>query len=167
MTVFRFALFAVLLGLPARAANVVAEPFPPASFDSLYIERDDAGSLTVFRGTGDTINYKVTKGDKVVEELTVRPSGDDWFQFIQKLNAAKVYQWSPKYEYPGQGGSWVIDLVMADRKFGSEGSNDYPMNGNVAQPNADPKAGPTIPFLLFWQAVMALVGKDVSGTPVK
>jgi hypothetical protein len=159
--------FVIACEFPALGASLVAEPFPPASFTILYIERDDAGMATVVQGNGDAVTYTVTKAGKVMETVAVHPSGDDWFQFIQKLNAAKVYRWSPKYYYPGQGGSWVIDLVMADRKFGSEGVNDYPMNGDESQPSADPKAGPTIPFLLFWQAVLGLVGKNEAAAPSK
>jgi hypothetical protein len=48
---------------------------------------------------------------------------------------------------------------MEDRTFKSEGTNEYPKNGDETQPAADPKAGPSIPFDLFWQAVLGLVGK--------
>ncbi len=158
-------LLAAILCLPLRAATIVAEPFPPARFTSLYIERDDkTGDVTV-QSAGDAVIYKVTLGDKVLENFTLHPSGDDWFKFIQALNAAKVYNWASKYEYPGQGPTWVIDLVMEDRKFNSEGTNEYPKNGDEAQPAADPKAGPSVPFLLFWQAVLKLVGKVPSPAP--
>ena len=160
-------LFAAILCLPLRAATVVAEPFPPARMTSLYIERDEKGASVVVQSDGDAVTYKVTLGNKVLEDLTVHPSGDDWFKFIQGLNAAKVYQWAPKYEYPGQGPNWVIDLVMEDRKFNSEGTNEYPKNGDVSQPAADPKAGPSIPFQLFWQAVLTLVGKVPPPPPPK
>ncbi len=153
------ALPALILGLPLRAATIVAEPFPPARFTSLYIERDDKGAAVVVQSAGDAVTYKVTNGNKVLENLTVHPSGDDWFKFIQGLNDAKVYKWAPKYEYPGRGCAWVIDLAMADRVFKSEGTNEYPKNGDEAQPAADPQAGPSIPFEIFWQAVLGLVGK--------
>jgi hypothetical protein len=143
---------------PVRAATLVAEPFPPARFTSLYIERDDKDAVTV-QTDGDSVVYKVTRGNKVLENLTVHPTGDDWFKFIQALNEAKVYRWTPRYYYPGQGPSWVVDFTMEDRIFNSEGTNEYPKNGDEAQPAADPKAGPSIPFLLFWQAVLELVGK--------
>jgi hypothetical protein len=165
MKALPLALLTLGLLLPLRAANIVAEPFPPAHFTSLYIEWDENGKSTVIQSAGDAVSYKVTSGNKVLENLTVHPSGDDWFKFIQALNAANVYKWAPKYEYPGQGGTWVIDLVMEDRKFNSEGTNEYPKNGNEAQPAADPKAGPSIPFLLFWQAALGLVGKVPSPPP--
>ncbi len=152
-------LLAALLAQPLHAATVMAEPFPPARLTSLYIERDDSGTTTTVQAAGDAVIYKVTTGNKVVENLTVHPSGEDWFKFIQALNAAKVYHWAPNYDYPGQGASWVIDLVMDNRKFNSEGTNDYPKNGDESQPAADPKAGPSVPFLIFWQAVLGLVGK--------
>ena len=154
-------------GLPLRAASVVAEPFPPARFTSLYIERDEKGAAVVVQSAGDAVTYKVTLGNKVLESLTVHPSGDDWFKFIQALNDAKVYNWAPKYEYPGQGPTWVIDLVMADRKFNSEGTNEYPKNGDESQPQANPASGPSIPFQLFWQAVLGLVGKVQPPPPPK
>jgi hypothetical protein len=88
-------------------------------------------------------------------------------KFIQALNAAKVYKWAPKYYYPGQGPAWVIDLVMEDRKFNSEGTNEYPKNGDESQPAADPTAGPSVPFQLFWQAVLGLVGKVPPPPPPK
>lgn len=152
-------LLAAILCLPLHAATIVAEPFPPARFTSLYIERDDKGASMVVQSAGDAVIYKVTLGNMVLENLTVHPTGDDWFKFIQGLNAAKVYNWAPTYYYPGQGPTWVIDLTMEDRVFKSGGTNEYPKNGNESQPAADPKAGPSIPFQLFWQAVLGLVGK--------
>jgi hypothetical protein len=159
MKAFTLALLVLMAGLPLRAATVVAEPFPPARFTSLYIERDDKGATVVVQSMGDAVSYKVTLGNKVLENLTVQPSDDDWFKFIQRLNAAKVYKWTPKYYYPGQGASWAIDLVMEDRTFTSEGTNEYPKNGDESQPAADPKGGESVPFQLFWQAVLGLVGK--------
>jgi len=161
------ALLALIPGLSLRAATILAEPFPPARFTSLYIERDEKGTATVIQMAGDAVIYKVIAGNKMVENVTVHPSGDDWFQFIQGLNAAKVYKWAPKYEYPGQGGSWVIDLVMDDRRFGSDGMNEYPKNGDESEPDASPGSGPSIPFQLFWQAVLGLVGKTPPATPPK
>lgn len=160
-------LLAALLALPLHAATVVAEPFPPARFTSLYIERDDHGAAVVVQTAGDAVIYKVTLGNKVLENLTVHPSADEWLKFIQGLNAAKVYKWAPKYEYPGQGPAWVIDLVMEDRTFKSEGTNEYPKNGDETQPAADPKAGPSIPFQLLWQAVLGLAGKVPPPPPPK
>jgi hypothetical protein len=46
------------------------------------------------RTAGDAVIYKITLGNKVLENLTVHPSGDDWFKFIQGLNDAKVYKWA-------------------------------------------------------------------------
>src|SRR5271170_6293667 len=109
MKVFLPALLVLLLDTSLHAATIVTEPFPPARFTSLYIERDDKDSAVIVQSDGDAVIYKVTQGNKVVESLTVHPSGDDWFKFIQGLNAAKVYKWAPDYEYPGQGGTWVID----------------------------------------------------------
>jgi hypothetical protein len=161
------ALVAAFLSLSAHAADVVPEPFPPAHFSSILIEWDEGGKSTLIQSSGDTVNFKVTEGDKVVENITVTPSPDDWFKFIQGLNAAKVYKWAPHYEYPGQGSAWAIDLVMEDRKFKSEGTNEYPLNGNESQPIADPKVGTSIPFQLFWQAALGLVGKTASPAPAK
>ena len=150
-----------LVAPPLHAQQVVAEPFPPAKFTSLSIERDKTdGSTISIQLQGDTLYYQTSKGGKVVENQALHPSDDDWFAFIQALDdPAKVYQWSPKYEYPGQGTSWSIVLVLADRKFQSEGVNEFPLEGNVAQPQANPKSGPSVPFQLFWQAVLKLTGK--------
>jgi len=156
-----FTLLAVLFALPMHAQNVVAEPFPPAKFSSLYIERDDnKGGAISIQLQGDSLIYQTTQGGKVVENVTVHPSGDDWFTFIQAINTnAKLYKWAPKYYYPGQGPSWVVDFVMADRKFNSEGTNEYPKEGDESNPQANPSSGPSVPFQLFWQAVLALAGK--------
>jgi hypothetical protein len=159
VTFARIALVAILLCPPLHAATILAEPFPPAAFTSLYIERDDKGAAVSVQLAGDAVTYKVTLGNKVLESLTVHPSSDDWFKFIQSLNAAKVYKWAPKYYYPGQGPTWVIDFAMDDRTFSSGGTNEYPLNGDEAQPQASPGTGPSIPFQLFWQAVLTLVGK--------
>jgi hypothetical protein len=160
-------LLAAILCLPLHAATVVAEPFPPTRFTNFYIERDDKAAAVVVQSDGDAVTYKVTLENKILEDLTVHPSSDDWFKFIQGLNAAKVYQWAPQYEYPGQGPSWVIDLTMEDRKFNSSGTNEYPKNGDESQPQAEPKLGPSIPFQLFWQAVLGLVGKVPPPPPPK
>jgi hypothetical protein len=160
-------LLAAVLCLPLHAATIVAEPFPPARFANLYIERDDKGAAVIVQAAGDAVTYKVTLGNKVLEDLTVQPSADDWFKFIQGLNDAKVYAWAPQYYYPGQGPTWVVDFVMDDRNFKSEGTNEYPKNGDESQPAADPKAGPSVPFQLFWQAVLNLVGKVPLPPPPK
>ena len=85
-------LLAAILCLPLHAATIVAEPFPPARFTSLYIERNDKGAAVVVQTAGDAVTYKVTLGNKVLEKLTVQPSGDDWLKFIRGLNDAKVYK---------------------------------------------------------------------------
>ena len=150
MKVLLPALLVFILGWPLNAATVVPEPFPPARFTSLYIERDDKGAAVIVQmdGDTDTVIYKVTLGNKVLESLTVHPTDDDWFKFIQALDAANLYKWAPKYYYPGQGPTWVIDLVMEDRKFNSEGTNEYPKEGDEAQPQANPSSGPSVPFQL-------------------
>ena len=167
MKIFCRVLIAAVLGLHAHAADIVAQPFPPAKFTSLYIEKNEKGTSTVIQAADDAVIYKVTQGGKVIENLTVHPSGDDWFQFIQALNQAKVYKWADKYWFPGQGTSWIIDLVMEDRKFSSEGSNEFPKEGDEAQPQANAASGPSIPFQLFWQAALRLVGKSASAAPPK
>jgi len=114
--------------IPAFLALVLASLSMPlalsgtlstARFTSLYIERDDKGARVSVQTVGDTVIYKVTLGNKVLESLTAHPTDDDWFKFIQALNAANVYKWAPTYYYPGQGPTWVIDLEMEDRKFNS------------------------------------------------
>jgi hypothetical protein len=167
MKVYFSALLVLLSGFSLRAGTVTPEPFPPARLSNLYVERDDNGATITVQSQGDAVVYKVTLGNKILENRTVNPSGDDWFQFIQALNAAKVYKWAPKYYYPGQGPSWVIDLVMENRSFNSIGTNEYPKHGDATQPAADPKAGPSIPFDLFWQAVLNLVGKTPPPPPPK
>ena len=152
-------LVALILGLPLCAADLVPDPFPPAHFSSLYIEKDDKGMISSIQLSGDSVTYKVIAGNQVLENVTVSPSGDDWFNFIQGLNQAKVYKWVSNYSYPGQGVTWVVDVAFADRKLTSGGTNDYPKEGAEDQPQADPKAGPSVPFRVFWQAALALVGK--------
>lgn len=153
---------AMLAVLHSRAQTVVAEPFPPAKISSLYIERDEfRGAAVSVQLKDDTLIYRRVEGGKEVDSAVVHPSDDDWFAFIQALNAAKVYKWAPKYYYPGQGASWVIDLDMADRKFNSSGTNEFPKEGDEAQPQANPRSGPSIPFQLFWQAVLKLAGRTL------
>jgi hypothetical protein len=153
------ALATVLLSVSLHAATIVAQPFPPARFTSLFIEKYDKGNTISVQLTDDGVVYKLTSGNTLIENVLVHPSGDDWFKFIQTLNEAKVYQWAPDYQYPGQGPTWVIDLAMEGVVFKSGGTNEYPKEGDVAKPAAQPKAGPSIPFQLFWQGVMELVGK--------
>ena len=155
----------VFLGLTLQAAEIVAEPFPPAQMTSLYIQKDEHGTTKTIQLAGETVVYQVSTGGKIIETVKVKPSGDDWFQFIQKLNEAKVYKWAPKYYYPGQGAAWVIDLSMEGRKFSSSGTNEFPKDGAEAQPMADPKAGESLAFQLFWQAALGLVRKAAATTP--
>jgi hypothetical protein len=160
MKAFALWFLALFAAMPLHALTILAEPFPPAAFTNLYLENDDRSGSTVIQLSGDALTYKKTDGGgKVLESATVHPTGDDWFKFIQALNAAKVYKWAEKYEYPGQGPSWVIDVGINDRKFYSEGTNEYPKNGDETQPAADPKAGPSIPFQLYWAAALTLCGK--------
>jgi len=67
--------------------------------------------------------------------------------------------WSPKYYYPGQGPSWVVDFDMKDRQFNSSGTNEFPKAGDEANGQANPASGPSVPFQLFWQAVLTLACK--------
>ena len=154
-------MLAALFAFPLRAQNVVAEPFPPAKFSSLYIERDDnKGGIISIQLQGDALIYQTTQGGKVIESTTIHPSGDDWFTFIQSINNnAKLYKWATTYYYPGQGPSWVVDFVMEDRKFNSSGTNEYPKQGDESNPQANPQSGPSVPFQLFWQAALTLAGK--------
>jgi len=159
----------ILLGfaLPMRATDLVPDPFPPAHFTNLYIEKVEKGKITSIQLAGEDVIYKVTVGTQVLETVKVHPSGDDWFAFVQGLNQAKVYKWVPDYTYPGQGVTWIIDMAMENRKLTSGGTNDYPKEGAENKPQADPKAGPSIPFQVFWQAALALVGKSPPPTVAK
>ena len=74
MKALTLALLFLVSGMSVRAANVVAEPFPPARFTSLYIERDDKDASMVVQTAGDAVIYKVSVGNKVQESLTVHPS---------------------------------------------------------------------------------------------
>lgn len=153
-------LMALLGGGRLEAVDVVAQPFPPASVTSLHIEKTENGSTTSVDLIQDAVVYEVTSADgKVVEKNTTHPDGDDWFQFIQKLNEAKVYKWARKYYYPGQGAEWAVILEIDNQPFASEGDNEYPKAGSESDPAADPKGGETLPFQLFWQAVLVLAGK--------
>ncbi len=151
----------VLFARPVHAQGVVAEPFPPAKISSLYIESDDNKGATIsIQLQGDALLYQRTQAGKAVENSVSHPTDDDWFKFIQAVdNSAKLYKWAPNYYYPGQGPSWVVDLVMDDRKFNSAGTNEYPLQGDEAKPQANPKSGPSAPFQLFWQAALTLAGK--------
>ena len=162
-----FFMLAAIFALPSRAQSLVAEPFPPAKISSLYIESDNnKGGTVSIQLQGDALIYQTTQKGKVVENTIVHPTGDDWFNFIQSVNTnAKLYKWAPKYYYPGQGPSWVVDIVMEDRKFNSAGTNEYPLQGNEANPQANPKSGPSVPFQLFWQAALTLAGKSPPKQP--
>ena len=159
MKALALVLLSFILLVPLHAANVVPDPFQPALISSLTIEKHDGDTVTTIQMVGDALYYKLIIQGKVTDQATVHPAGDDWFKFIQGLNNAKVYKWLPKYYYPGQGATWYIDLGMENRPFTSAGTNEYPKEGAEDQAQADPKAGPSIPFLIFWQAALELVGK--------
>jgi len=154
------ALIWVALSMSLCASNVVPDPFSPARFTDLYIEKDEKGKVISMQLSGDVIVFKCIVDGKEIDNATVHPSGDDWFQFIQALNRAKVYKWSSNYTYPGQGITWTIDLAMDDRKQVSGGTNDFPKEGAEDQAQGDPNAGPSVPFQIMWQAAMTLAGKD-------
>ena len=143
-----------------HAAQIVPDPFAPARITHLYIEKDEKGKIISIQLAGDAIVFKCIVEGKEIDNATVHPSDDDWFQFIQALNNAKVYKWAPNYSYPGQGPSWVIDLAMENRKFTSGGTNEFPKDGAEDQPQGDPQAGPSMPFAVMWHAAMTLAGKD-------
>jgi hypothetical protein len=166
MKKFLVVLMAVLVGCRLAAADVVPEPFPPASFTFLHIELTGKGTTTSVDLDNDAVVYAVTSADgKLLEKSTAHPSGDDWFQFIQKLNEAKVYKWARKYYYPGQGEEWAILLQIDNQQFASEGDNEYPKTGSESDPASDPKGGETLPFQLFWQATLVLAGKAKVSSP--
>jgi hypothetical protein len=154
-------MLATFFAMPLHAQTVVAEPFPPAKITSLYIESDDnKGGTVSIQLQGDALIYKTTQKGKAVENAIAHPTGDDWFTFIQSINTnAKLYKWAPQYYYPGQGPSWVVDIDMENRKFNSASTNEYPLQGDEAKPQANPKSGPSIPFQQFWQAALTLAGK--------
>ena len=117
-------------------------------------------SPRLFKVPAMPLSIRSPRATKVLESVTVHPSGDDWFQFIQGLNNAKVYRWAPKYYYPGQGGAWVIDLVMEDRKFSSEGTNEYPKRRRIAARRRSQGVG--TPASLFYSS-----GRPRSGSSEK
>ena len=167
MKAVALALLGFIAVVPLLAANLVPDPFQPTQVMSLYIEKHDGDSVISIQLAGDALTYKVVKQGKVTDETVTHPLGDDWFKFIQGLNNAKVYKWTAKYYYPGQGASWFIDLGMENRPFKSEGTNEYPKEGAEDQPQADPKAGASTSFLLFWQAALELAGKAPPPAPAK
>jgi len=56
---------------------------------------------------------------------------------------------------------------MNDRIFNSAGMNEFPKEGAEDEPVADLKAGPSLPFQLFWQAALKLAGKASAPAPAK
>jgi hypothetical protein len=160
MKSFVLAFILAMLALPLFGADLVTEPFPPERFTNLYIEKDEKGKVMSIQLSGENVIFKCVVDGREIDSVTVHPSGDDWFQFIQALNMAKVYKWAPDYTYPGQGITWVVDLGMEGRKLTTGGTNDFPKEGAEDQPQGDPKAGPSQPFQILWLAAMGLVGKD-------
>jgi hypothetical protein len=155
-----FILILLAIALPAHAQDIMAEPFQPEKVTSFYAELDSKDETESVQLQGDALVYKKTKAGKEIESSATHPTGDDWLAFIQSINNnSKVYKWADKYYYPGQGPSWVIDLDMADRKFNSAGTNEFPLQGDESKPQANPKSGPSVPFQIFWQAVLKLAGK--------
>ena len=135
---------------------------------ALYIENDQRSGTTIVQLSGDSLIYKLTDGgSKVLSTETIHPSSDDWFNFIQGLNNAKVYNWVSGYQYPGQGPSWVIDLTMDDRKFYSEGTNEFPEERRRIAPAGRSEGELEHPFDLFWHAVLQLCGKAQAAPMVK
>lgn len=177
----RFFLLTFLLvtvgGLPVNAQDtpssppppkkIVADPFPPTEFTNLSVEKDDGNTVVIISLNGDAVIYQKLVDGKVVDNATAHPTGEDWFNFVQAINRAKVYKWAATYYYPGQGPSWNVSLGMEGRSFHSEGTNEYPKEQAEDQPQADPKAGPSVPFRVFWQAALTLVGKAEAPAPAK
>jgi len=167
MKAFILVLLLLTLAPSLRAADFAPDPFPPARFTNLYMEKDEKGKVMSIQLSGEDVIFKCLVDGKEIDSAKVHPSGDDWFQFIQALNLAKVYKWSPNYTYPGQGITWIIDLGMENRKLTTGGTNDFPKEGAENQPQADPKAGPSTPFQIAWLAAMALAGKSQPPGAVK
>ena len=51
-----------------------------------------------------------------------------WIAFRKQLDSAKVWSWQRKYDNPNiaDGTVWQFEIIYADRKISSEGSNAYP-----------------------------------------
>jgi hypothetical protein len=162
-----FFLLACMTAWPIRGGDLVSDPFQPAHFTALHIERNERGKSTIILLSGDAVIYKVTDGGKNVETVTVHPAIDDWFMFIQGMNEAKVYKWAPRYSASGEGVTWIVDFTTDTRTFSSSGANEFPKTGAEEQPQGDPSAGPSIPFEQFWQSALALVGKAKPPVMVK
>lgn len=169
LALLNFALF-LAMGWPSlHADGVTPDPFQPAKFTYLAFEKRDGNTvITIQLDTdADAIVYRKTVDRREVERAAVHPTSDDWLNFVQTINQAKLYLWTSSYYYPGHGPVWKIDLNTADRTFHSEGANEYPKEQTEDQPQADPKAGPSVPYKLFWQAALTLVGKTETPAPAK
>jgi len=107
----------------------------------------------------DGVYYESSGAGNVQEKAIVHPDHEAWAKFIQALNAVKFYRWAPSYSSDVLDGvQWKIRLRVGDRVILSQGSNNFPRDGDERQPSNSWPA-PSKSFQSFCQAVSQLVGK--------
>ena len=132
---FAFCLLALTLTCPA--SDRPASPFPIEIPQTFKVTLSEFGQpfYTVQLFT-DGLHVKKRDGAKETTTL-VRPDLKAWLKFVNRLNGLKLYRWASNYPDPGvdDGLQWKVRISFGERVITSEGSNSYPKDGDVGQPN--------------------------------
>lgn len=89
---------------------------------------------------------------RFAEPFTVRPTAEQWQEFWQAVERARVWEWQREYyNVVLDGTGWSLKLHWAGKRIRSEGSNGFPLNNEMEyEPDSE--------FGIFEAAVRQLVG---------
>jgi hypothetical protein len=142
-------------------AKADQQPFPetvPALF-KVEFDAEMWGVVTLEFKDGRLIYQRQGIGGNLT--TAVRPTLDQWARFFREINAAKVYKWSDHYSSPetarDAGFHWSIDLQAADTGFHSNGSCEYPLDGDLTEEERGSSKHKS--YDLFMEAVSHLIGR--------
>jgi hypothetical protein len=137
--------------------NAPLPPTPPDDFTADIGGFDGPNYHVELKSDG--VHYDSSGAGNVQEKVVVHPSLEAWATFMQALNTAKLYRWAPTYSSNVMDGvQWKIRLRAGDRVILTQGSNNFPRDGDERHPsNSWPT--PSKNFQSFCDAVSQLVGK--------
>jgi len=148
-------------------SQVQPEPFQNIPPKKLHISASCVfGQLVQFDLKDGVVIYHQVDTNKRTRDKSVHPSPEAWAKFVNRLNEAKLYCWSPEYKIMAlDGGDWSITIAVGAHEFYSHGDNAYPKDG--AEYLTAKEISPSRPFMLIWKAACDLVQEDPGNYPLK
>lgn len=88
---------------------------------------DAAGGAHRITWDGAALRYERFRDDfEKLRESSSRPEPTAWAAFARALDRAAVDGWAPRYEGPGGGDRWSLELAWAGREVRASGDGDQP-----------------------------------------